>query len=385
VIFINLLIFIATILKRFVVYFARPDALAGSLLDTLLYVKPQVFFAVPRIYEKFEERIRLGIKDASFIKKKIVRFSRNQGTKYVDNISYGKGGTPLMYPVANFLMFRKIKKAMGLDECEMFVYGAAPLKRKTFDFFKSLGMILFNNYGLSETSGPAFTNNFSDIATVGKSLPGTQGKIMNKDTDGVGEICFRGRPRFMGYWKNEEATKEAIDDKGYLHTGDQGYFNKEGNLIISGRIKELIVTAGGENVAPVPIEDSFKEVCKIVSNIIIIGDYRKYLSAFITLKTDPEGRFQKEILDELKQLGSEAINIIEAINDNKVKAYIEKCLELVNKKSVSRAQVIKKYKILTHDFSIDTGEFTPTMKLKRKFVTQKYSKEIEQMYQDPKF
>ena len=282
-------------------------------------------------------------------------------------------------------MFKKLKKALGLDECEIFAFGAAPMKKKTFEFFKSLSIVIYNNYGLSESTGPAFTNFESNISTVGKPLPGTQGKIIGKDSDGVGEICFRGRNRFMGYWKNDEATKEAIDNKGYLHSGDQGYFNKEGNLIISGRIKELIVTAGGENVAPLPIEDAFKEKCKICSNVIVIGDDKKYLSAFVTLKTDHEGKFLKEAEMDLKAIGTEAVNIIEAINCNKVKAYIEKCLDDVNKIAISKAQKIKKYKILTHDFSIDTGEFTPTMKLKRKFVAQKYSKEIEQMYLDPKF
>ncbi len=367
------------------IYFARADALQGSLLDTLLYAKPQIFFGVPRVYEKFEEKIRQGLKEASFIKRSIANFSRNQGKKFVENISSGKNATPIFYPLANFLMFKKVKKAMGLDECLLFAYGAAPMKKKTLDFFKSLSMPLYNNYGLSESSGPAFTNVICDLDTVGKALPGTQGKILNKDSDGVGEICFRGRHIFMGYWKNEEATREAKDDKGYLHSGDQGYINKDGNLIISGRLKELIVTAGGENVAPLPIEDAFKEVCKFCSNIIVIGDYRKYLSCFITLKTDSEGNFIKEIIPDLQSLGIDTSNIIQAINNDKLKTYIEKCLDLVNKKSVSKAQVIKKYKILTHDFSVDTGEFTPTLKLKRKFVTQKYSKEIEQMYADPKF
>ena len=367
------------------IYFAREDALKGSLLDTLQYVRPQGFFAVPRVYEKFEDKIRQGIAEASFIKKKIAKFSRKQGTKYMDNQLSGKGGTPLLYPLANFLMFRKLKKALGLEECQLFAYGAAPMKVKTFNFFKSLSIIIHNNYGLSESSGPAFTNFQTNVNTVGKPLPGTQGKIMNKDTDGVGEICFRGRHRFMGYWKNEEATKESIDNKGYLHSGDQGYFNKDGNLIISGRIKELIITAGGENIAPLPIEDAFKEHCKICSNIIVIGDFRKYLSAFVSLKTDSEGKFDKEIEKDLKEIGTEANNIIEAISCPKIKEHIEKCLHMVNSKSISKAQVIKKYMILTHDFSIETGEFTPTLKLKRKFVTQKYSKEIEQMYQEPKF
>jgi long-chain-fatty-acid--CoA ligase ACSBG len=374
-----------SIIRRNIVYFARPDALQGSLLATLLYVKPQLFFAVPRVYEKFEERIRQGITEANFLKKKIAIFARKQGIKYVDSIQNGKGGTPLFYPIANILMFKKLKKTLGLDECEVFAYGAAPMKKKTFNFFKSLSIIIYNNYGLSESTGPQYSNFKSDINTVGIPLAGTEGKIIGKDSDGVGEICFRGRNRFMGYWKNEEATKESIDSFGYLHSGDQGYINKEGNLIITGRLKELLVTAGGENVAPVPIEDLFKEVCKICSFVMVIGDFKKYLSAFITIKADLTGNLLPEIKADLKEIGSEATNIIEAINCPMIKKYIEHCLNEVNKKSISRAQLIKKYKILTHDFSIETGELTPTMKLKRKFVTQKYAKEIDNMYSDPKF
>ena len=259
------------------------------------------------------------------------------------------------------------------------------MKKRTLDFFKSLSIVIYNNYGLSESTGPQFSNFYKDIYTVGEALPGTEGRIVGKDLDNVGEICFRGRNRFMGYWKNEDATLETIDNKGFLHSGDQGYLNKDRQLIISGRIKELIVTAGGENVAPVPIEDAFKERCKICSNIIVIGDLRKYLSAFITLKTDTQGNFLPEIHSDLKEIGSESTNIIEAINDPKIKAYIEACLSEVNKKAVSRAQVIKKYKILPTDFSVETGEFTPTLKLKRKFVAQKYARQIETMYLDPKF
>ena len=292
---------------------------------------------------------------------------------------------PLFYQLANLLVFRKLKKALGLDECIYYAFGAAPLKKKTLNFFKSLTIVIYNTYGLSESTGPQFTNYEKDISTVGTGLPGTESKILDKDKDGVGEICFRGRNRFMGYWKNEESTKESIDINGYLRSGDQGYINKDGNLIISGRIKELIVTAGGENVAPVPIEDSFKEICKITSNIVVVGDYRKYLSAFITLKTDNEGNFLPEISEDLKQIGTETKNIIDAINCSKIKAHIEECLKETNKKAVSRAQLIRKYLILPHDFTVETGELTPTLKLKRKVITQKYAKEMEQMYQEPKF
>lgn len=345
-----------------------------------------MFFGVPRVYEKFEERIKQGIRESSFFKKRVAKWAREQGTKYMDNQISGLGGTPLLYPIANFLMFRKLKRALGLDQCEYFAFGAAPLKRSTYRFFKSLSILLINFYGLSETSGPQFTN-FSqkNMETVGVTLPGTETKIRNKDKDGVGEICFRGRNRFMGYWKNEEATLEAIDNKGYLHSGDQGYLDEEGLLIITGRIKEIIVTAGGENVAPIPIEDAFKEKCKLCSNIIVLGDFRKYLSALITLKTDHEGVFLPEVKSVLQSISSESSNIIEALHDMNIKKYIEESLTEVNKQAISRAQLIRKYKILTHDFSIDTGEFTPTMKLKRKYVNQKYAKEIEQMYADPKF
>jgi long-chain-fatty-acid--CoA ligase ACSBG len=309
------------------------------------------------------------------------------GSKYVDNLIAGKG-KPFLYPLTNFLMFNKVKKAMGLQDVKVFASGAAPLKKQTLDFFKSLGIILHNLYGMSETTGPQFLNFIGkpiDLNSAGPTLPGTEAKIFNPDKDGVGEICFRGRNRFMGYYKNESATLEAMDQEGFLHSGDQGYINKDGNLVITGRIKELIVTAGGENVAPLPIEDNLKEICKIISNIIVVGDDRKYLAALITLKTDSEGNLAKEVLDQIKEIGSEATTIIEALNDEKIKFYIQKCIDEVNKKAVSRAQLIRKWSILPNDFSVESGELTPTLKLKRKFTSQKYSKIIEKMYHDPKF
>jgi long-chain-fatty-acid--CoA ligase ACSBG len=309
------------------------------------------------------------------------------GTKYIDNIHAGKKA-PFLYPLTNFLMFNKVKKAMGLQDVKVFAFGAAPLKKQTLDFFKSLGISLHNLYGMSESTGPQFMNYIGkpvDLNTAGPTVPGTESKIFNPDKDGVGEICFRGRNRFMGYYKNEVATLETIDSEGFLHSGDQGYINKDGNLIITGRLKELIVTAGGENVAPLPIEDHLKEICKIISNVVVLGDDRKYLAALITLKTDSQGNLTKEVLDYLKEIGSEATTILEAINCDKIKFFIQKCIDEVNKKAVSRAQLIRKWTILPNEFSIESGELTPTIKIKRKFISQKYSKVIEKMYHDPKF
>ena len=189
----------------------------------------------------------------------------------------------------------------------------------------------------------------------------------------------------MGYYKNESATLEAIDSNGYLHSGDQGYINTDGNLVITGRLKELIVTAGGENVAPVPIEEALKESCKIISNIVVLGDDRKYLASLITLKTDENGNLTKEVLEFIKEINSESANIVDAIDNENIKFYIQKSIDEVNKKAVSRAQLVRKWTILPNEFSIDSGEFTPTLKIKRKFVSQKYAKVIEKMYSDPKF
>lgn len=353
----------------------------GSLVDTLQYVRPHIFFAVPRIYEKFEERIQLGIKSANALRQRIAKWAQRHGYEHLD-----QGTSSLQFRLANFLVFNKLKKALGLDECLFFGYGAAPLKVSTFRFFKSFNILLLNFYGLSETSGPQFTNfKQKDYETVGITLPGTESMIHEKDRYGVGEICFRGRNRFMGYWKNEEATVEAIDENGFFHSGDQGYINKDGLLIITGRLKEILVTAGGENVAPIPIEDSFREKCRLCANCMVVGDYKKFLSLLITFKTDPEGKFLDEVKGELSSIGSSSASIMEAIKDPKIIAHVEKCIDEVNKTAVSNAQVIRKYKILTHDFSIETGEFTPTMKLKRKYVALKYTKEIAQMYEDPKF
>jgi long-chain-fatty-acid--CoA ligase ACSBG len=309
------------------------------------------------------------------------------GSRGVDAQLKGKSN-PILYPLFNFLVYQKLRKLMGLQNTSMLAFGAAPLKKQTLEFFKSLGIILHNNYGMSESTGPQFMNvkgNPIDLLTAGPTLVGTDAYIMKPDKDGVGEICFRGRNRFMGYYKNEQATLEAIDSEGWLHSGDQGYIDKNLNLVITGRIKELIVTAGGENVAPLPIEEALKETCKIISNIVVLGDDKKYLAVLITLKTDDKGNMSSEVLEYIKEINSEATNIVEAINDENIKFYVQKCIDEVNKKAASRAQLVRKWTILPNEFSVDSGELTPTLKLKRKFVSQKYAKVIDKMYSDPKF
>lgn len=192
----------------------------------------------------------------------------------------------------------------------------------------------------------------------------------------------------MGYLKNEQATRETIDNQGFLHSGDLGKFDQDGFLFITGRIKELIITAGGENVAPLIIEDNFKEFCPPCSNIMVIGENQKFLCAFITFKVDvnmANGVPSRNLTNEAKNffkntLGLDVKTTDEVIANDKVQKFIEQCLEKTNKKAVSRAAHVRKFKIIPEDFSIPGGELTPTLKLKRKVTEKKYQKLVDEMY-----
>ena len=186
------------------------------------------------------------------------------------------------------MILSKIKAALGLDKCKAFAYGAAPIKSSTLDYFASLDIPILGAYGMSETSGivSAMNNDRFNLKSVGFGLQGEDLKIDNPDEKGHGEIIFRGRNIMMGYLKNDVATRETIDPQGYLHSGDLGMIDDKGFLFITGRIKELIITAGGENIAPLIIEDFFREFCPPCANIMVIGENQKFLAAFITFKVD---------------------------------------------------------------------------------------------------
>lgn len=294
-----------------------------------------------------------------------------------------------MYNLANFLILKRIKQAIGLDQCNFFFYGAAPLKQTSIDYFASLDIPLFNMYGLSETSGSttvSYHNDFS-LQHAGKQMNGGHIKIADQDEKGDGEIRIFGRHVMMGYLKNEQATIDTIDDQGYFKTGDQGRIEK-GFLKITGRIKELIITAGGENVAPVPIEDNFKVQCPACSNIMLVGENQRFMAALITFKVDidmttglPSNKLTSEAAKFIKaQTGEDLKTSDEACKNQKVFEMVQKCVNETNKLSVSKAAHIKKFKLLPTDFSQPGGELTPTMKLKRKVTEQKYASDINQIY-----
>lgn len=243
-------------------------------------------------------------------------------------------------------------------------------------------MPLFNMYGMSETTGTTTMHrkvNFR-LDSAGFAMPGTDLKIHNPDEHGEGEICMRGRNTMMGYLKNDKATTETIDSLGFVRSGDKGKIEKDGHLKITGRIKELIIGAGGENIAPVPIEDNFKSFCPPCSNIMVVGEMQRFMACLITFKVDIDmmtGLPSKQLTNEAftffkKELNLDIKTSTEACKEPIVKDYIVKCLELTNQKSISRAAHIRKFLLLDSDFSIPGGELTPTLKLKRKVTELKY-------------
>lgn len=280
------------------------------------------------------------------------------------------------------LILSRIKAALGLDKCKGYISGAAPIKASTVEYFASLDMPIMGAYGMSETTAVASISSpvKFNLKSVGFGVDGAEIKIDNPDEKGVGEIIFKGRNIMMGYLKNEQATRETIDSQGYLHSGDLGTIDKDGFVFITGRIKELIITAGGENVAPLIIEDHFKEFCPPCSNIMVIGENAKFLAAFVTFKVDvdmqrgvPSNNLTIEARNFFKNtLGVDVKTSDEAVSNEKIQKFVEQCMEKTNKKAVSRAAFVRKWKLLPVDFSIAGNELTPTLKLKRKVTEKKY-------------
>jgi len=373
-------------------WFARPDALKGSLKLTLAACRPTFFFGVPRVWEKFKAAIQAKAKEPKgAVMGALVSWAK--GKCYEKNTGRSMSQpsvSPFGYGLASKVM-GKVKAALGLDQCVMCLTGAAPISRDTLEYFKNLDIFIHEVYGMSESGGPTTCNRLyhRETGTTGPALNGIEVKldhVPDRDKKGEGEICFRGRSIMMGYLGMETKTREAIDDEGFMHSGDVGSFDESGCLSITGRIKELLITEGGENIAPVPIEHYIKSLCPALSNVIMIGDRRKYCTCLISLKTkiDPETEKPTDMLDGPALDVSNAKTVQEAKEDTKWKAYIEDAIKTYNSDEefcVSRAQKLQYFRILPEDLSRPQGTLGPTLKIKRSVVTKIYSEVIESMYQ----
>uniref|UniRef100_A0A6Q2YPI0 Long-chain-fatty-acid--CoA ligase ACSBG2 n=1 Tax=Esox lucius TaxID=8010 RepID=A0A6Q2YPI0_ESOLU len=356
-------------------YFAQPDALKGTLVNTMREVRPTAFMGVPRVWEKMQEKMKSTGAKSSTVRRKVAVWAK------------GVGHDP------NVLVFTKVRKALGLDRCTKCYTGAAPITKDTLEFFLSLDIPLYELYGMSESTGPHTISQSEAfrLTSCGKVIPGCETKIHSPDEEGNGEICFWGRHVFMGYLNMADKTKDALDDEGWLHSGDLGKHDENGFLFITGRIKELIITAGGENIPPVPIEDAVKEALPLVSNAMLIGDKRKFLAMLLTIKCQvngdtgaPEDELTPEAIELCRKLGSSATRVSEIAGgrDRVIHAAIQDGINRVNENATSNAQRIQKWTILGQDFSIFGGELGPTMKLKRPVVMKMYKEQIEHFYKE---
>ncbi|NXV40729.1 ACBG2 ligase, partial [Uria aalge] len=365
----------------------------GTLVDTLRDVRPTAFLGVPRVWEKMEEKMKSVGAKSSTLRRKVASWAKGVGLQTNLKRMNGYSEVPVNFRLARHLVYKKVRKAIGLDRCTKCYTGAAPISRETLEFFLSLNIPVLELYGMSESSGPhtmSLPHAFK-LGSCGKEVTGCRTLIHKPDRDGNGEICFSGRHIFMGYLNMEEKTREAIDEDGWLHSGDLGKHDKDGFLYITGRIKELIITAGGENVPPVPIEDAVKDAVPIISNAMLVGDKAKFLAMLLTLKCnvnvetgEPGDDLTPEAVEYCQRLGSKATKVSEIISskDKVVYAAIQKGISAVNEGAVSNAQKVQKWVLLEKDFSLFGGELGPTMKLKRPVVVQKYKDQIAQFYAD---
>ncbi|GMH77067.1 hypothetical protein TrVE_jg6822 [Triparma verrucosa] len=377
------------------VYFAQPDALRGSLGLTLKEVKPTVFFGVPRVWEKIYEKMQevAKVNNKSFVKRNIGAWAKGKAMSKNMKAQFGEGGgAPMTFFIAKKIL-GKIRAALGLQRCIACYTGAAPIERKVLDYFASIDIPILELFGQSECTGPHTVNTPTawKIGTCGRPLPGTESKIDPAN----GEICYRGRHIFMGYMYMADKTKETIDEEGWLHSGDVGKFDEDddpnvvkpsGFMSITGRIKELIITAGGENIPPVMIENEFKIAMPAVANCMVIGDKRKFLTICLTLSVEmnddgsPTNKLTGQALETAKSIGSTATTTEEAKSCAKFEQYFNKGMETANGQTTSRAQRVAKWTLLNGDFSESTGELTPTLKLKRSVAATNHSEAIEAMY-----
>ncbi|XP_046633356.1 long-chain-fatty-acid--CoA ligase ACSBG2-like [Daphnia pulicaria] len=394
------------------VYFADPDVLKGTLAETLREVRPTCFFGVPRVWEKIYEKMQAIGKQTTGIKKTIATWSKSVGLSYNRRRMEGRSSKPFGFALANALVFKKVREGLGLDKARVILSGAAPLSKEVAEYFTSLDIPILEVYGMSESTGPHSINNITkgyQLNSAGKSVPGCLTKIANPDKDGNGEILMGGRHVFMGYLNDPGNTSSVVDADGYLSTGDVGHTDKFGFVYITGRIKEILITAGGENVAPVLIEDNIKAELPIVSHAMVVGDRRKFLSILLTLRTevDPDTQEPLPILTRPTRdiCESYGLSLAETVTDVicaaergmaerdpmaaltgqdaeavKFVKVIDAAIERANRNAISAAQRVQKWTILPVDFSIPGGELGPTMKMKRSCVAKKYADVIERFY-----
>jgi long-chain acyl-CoA synthetase len=339
-----------------------------KILPNLAELKPTYFPSVPRIFEKIYTAATSGMEKAGGIKKAIFDWSIKVGGKMRATERSGhKPGFLLrkQYEFADKQVLSKIRGLFG-GNLRLAVSGAAPISPEILRFFDAAGVLVLEGWGMTETSTAATVSSPEEfkVGTIGKPFPGCEVKIAED-----GEILVKGPNVFQGYYKNEEATRETIVD-GWLHTGDIGEIDADGFIKITGRKKDIIITAGGKNITPANLENEIKQH-PLVSQCVVVGDRKPYLVALVTLDPEDAVAYAKEhgLPEDPAQLAANT-EVLKAIEDH---------VGTINEK-FARVEQVKKVAILPRDLSQETGELTPTLKVKRAVVASKHEHEIEKLY-----
>ncbi|MCB9664605.1 MAG: AMP-binding protein [Alphaproteobacteria bacterium] len=347
------------------------DGRIPRIIDNLAVVQPTWMAAAPRIFEKAYNKIVTGVEKDGGLKEKIFRWALSVGSevsKVRQAYKEPSGLLALKFRIADALVFKKVKERFG-GRVRFFISGSAPLSKDMAEFFHACGILILEGYGLTESSAASFVNRPESFkfGTVGPGVPGTVVKI---DPE-TGEILFKSRGVMRGYWGLPDKTAETLED-GWLHTGDKGELDDQGRLRITGRIKELIKTSGGKYVAPNALESRLKALCPYLSQVLVHGDARNFCVALVTL--DPEA-----IPVWAADHGLGGKSYTELTKEPAVQAMVQEAVDKLNGELPSYSTV-KYFSILPNDLTVEDGDLTASLKVKRKHVEDKFKELLDSFY-----
>jgi long-chain acyl-CoA synthetase len=349
------------------------DGRIPKLIDNLAIVRPTLMAAVPRIFEKVYNKVISGVKQEGGIKEKIFHWAIAVGRE--GSQVRQRGGTPspvlaLKLRLAEKLVFEKLKARFG-GRVRYFISGSAPLAREIAEFFHACGILILEGYGLTETSAASFVNRPSSFAfgSVGMPMPGTLCKLAPEDS----EILIKSPGVMQGYHNLAEQTAEALTADGWLRTGDIGEVDAKGFLRITDRKKDLIKTSGGKYIAPQMIEGLLKTACPYISQVIVHGDKRNFVTALVTLDEEAVTKWAKDH-------GQAGKSYAQLAQTTEIHALLEPFFAQVNK-GLAKYETVKQFAILERDLSVEEGELTPSLKVKRKAVEKRYHTVLDKMYE----
>ncbi len=339
----------------------------GAVLEYIQAARPTVFFGVPRVYEKFHARMVVNFSEEGGIKGRMLQMALDSNQKRVQAEKEGKKG-PMMAGLLDSVVLSKVRERLGMEEVKIAITAAAPINPELIEFFHTIGIPLFELYGMSETTGPASTNvpGANKFGSVGPPLPGVEIDIADDD-----EVLMRGGVITSGYYKLPEATKESYSADGWLHSGDLGRIDQDGFLWIIGRKKDIIITAAGKNIAPALMETMMGNH-PLISKAAMVGDRRKFLTMVIALDGEEAPGWAA-----VNGVGYDDLASFSELPE--VRAEIEQAVEQANSR-VARVEQIKKWIVVPDEWTPESGELTPSLKLKRNVVLDQYADEIEALY-----